>query len=73
MKRTSNPTVIYVPTLLDKDGTRLIIPAKDSAAYCGATGSQHLPHDHKASELCQRCVERHMKAVVLDRLKGVGL
>lgn len=74
MKRAASPTVYFVPTLLDAAGLRHIIPAKDRAAYCGAMGEQHLPHDCKANELCQRCVQQYMKLIVLpERLKGKGL
>jgi hypothetical protein len=55
MKRKPTEPTLYLPTLVDKAGTRHIIPAKDSAAYCGAVGSQHFPHDHKAAELCEEC------------------
>jgi hypothetical protein len=74
MKKTKpSGTVLYVPTLLDKTGARHIIPGKDSAAYCGATGSQHFPHDHKASELCPRCVQKYMRLILDIRLGDLGL
>lgn len=66
-------TVYYVPTLVDDAGLRHIIPGKDSAAYCGATGAQHFPHDHKATELCQRCVQKYVKVIFGDKLKEFGL
>lgn len=73
--RTNKPTytVLYVPTLLDKVGTRHIIPSKDRAAYCGASGSQHFPHDHKAADLCQRCVQKYMRVVLDIRPGDLGL
>lgn len=74
MKRRQTYSTLYVPTLLDKAGARHIIPGKDRAAYCGVTdGSQHFPHDHKAEQLCQRCVQQYMKVLVGDRLEGFGL
>jgi hypothetical protein len=76
MKKTrpAQPTVFYVPTLLAKDGTRHVIPSKDKAAYCGATdGSQHFPHDYRAADLCQRCVQKYMRAVLDIRLGELGL
>lgn len=76
MKKTkpAQQTVYYIPTLLDKSGVRHIIPGKDSAAYCGATGSQHFLGEHRAADLCSACVEAHIKAVVLEkRLTRFGL
>jgi hypothetical protein len=72
MKRTKPAThTLFVPTLLDKAGTRHI--TKDSAAYCGATGSQHFPHEHKAAELCPRCLQSYYRALIDERMTRLGL
>jgi len=73
MKKRNMTRAIYVPTLLDTVGARHIIPSKDQAAYYGATGDQHFPHDHKASDLCQRCVQKYMRVVLDIRLGDLGL
>jgi hypothetical protein len=73
MNRRQTYSTLYVPTLVDKAGLRHIIPSKDSAAYCGATGAQHFPHDHKAADLCRRCVQRYMREVLNIRLGDLGL
>lgn len=73
MNRRRTYHTLYVPTLLDTAGTRHIIPGKDMAAYCGAEGSQQSPHDHKASDLCQRCVQKYMRAILDIRLGDLGL
>ncbi len=73
MNRKRTYTTLYVPTLLDKEGARHIIPAKDKPSYCGATGAQHFPHDHKAADLCQRCVQKYMRVVLDIRLGDLGL
>ncbi len=72
MTRQTQST-LYVPTLLDRSGTRHIIPMKDSAAYCGARGSQFFPHEYRAADLCQRCLQQYMRVVVDARMEGKGL
>lgn len=73
MKRRQSHSILYVPTLVDDNDLRHIIPSKDKAAYCGATGQQHFPKDHKASDLCQRCVQKYMRDVLDVRLGEFGL
>ncbi len=74
MTRKPTATILFVPTLLAKDGTRHIIPRKDASAYCGAAdGAQHFPHDWKASDLCQRCLQKYMRIVLDIRLGDLGL
>ena len=73
MNRRQTYSTLYVPTLVDKAGARHIIPSKDSAAYCGATGSQQFPRDNKAANLCQRCVQKYMRVVLDIRLGDLGL
>lgn len=74
MKKTTQQTVYYIPTLVSPNGTRHIIPGKDSAAYCGATGDQERPRDWRTTDLCQRCLQKFVKAVVLEeRLTKFGL
>lgn len=69
MKKTKQTFhTLYIPTLLDKSGVRHIVPATGSAAYCGAMGSQHFPHDYKASELCQRCVQAYATEMAKARM-----
>jgi hypothetical protein len=73
MKRKPTEPMLYVPTLLDKAGARHIISTKDSAAYCGATGSQHFPHEYKAAELCPRCLQSYYRALIDERMTRLGL
>lgn len=73
MNRKLSRATLFVPTLLDADGSRHIIPAKDKPALCGATGAQAFPHDHRARDLCQRCVQKHARDVLDIRLGELGL
>jgi len=73
MKRQVTYSTLYVPTLVDADDLRHIIPGKDSAAYCGATGEQHFPHEHRAASLCQRCVQKYMRQVLDVKLGEFGI
>lgn len=73
MKRQFTHSTLYVPTLVDADGLRHIIPSKNNAAYCGAIGQQHFPHDHKAASLCQRCVQKYMRQALDIKLDEFGL
>lgn len=73
MNRTRTYHTLYVPTLLSKDGTRHIIPSKDKPARCGATGEQYAPHDWRAAQLCQRCVQKEVRLLLEGRLDAAGL
>lgn len=73
MQRRRTYSTLYVPTLIDADGLRHIIPSKNSAAYCGAIGQQFFPKDHKANELCQRCVQKYMRQVLDIRMEDYGI
>ena len=73
MKKRNMTRAIYTPTLVDVDGQRHIIPSKDELAYCGATGAQEAPHDHKARDLCLRCRQKYARGVLGIRLGDLGL
>lgn len=73
MNRRVSRATLFVPTLVDSDGLRHIIPGKDMPAYCKATGEQMFPKEHRASTLCQRCVQKYMKKMFGDKLGDFGL
>lgn len=64
MNRRQTYATLYVPTLLDSEGARHIIPRRDAPAYCGATGIQHEPHPWPRQELCPRCAQKYIKLLM---------
>jgi hypothetical protein len=66
-------SILFTPTLIDADGARHIIPGKDMPAYCGATGTQSPPAEHRKQHLCQRCVQKYLRAVFDIRAEEFGL
>ena len=68
MRKRNMTRAIYTPTLVDADGQRHIIPSKDRPAYCGATGEQEAPHDHRIDTLCLRCRQKYARTLIEPRL-----
>ena len=63
-ERRFNPySRLYVPTLIDEEQCRHIIPHKDAPAYCGATGTQDAPRDWPRRNLCPRCVQKYIRGI----------
>ncbi len=74
MKRRTVAPAIYVPTLVDAQGHRHIIPHKDAFALCGVEiGEQHAPHDHRIDTLCLRCRQKYMRGLVDERMTRFGI
>lgn len=73
MNRRKTYATLMVPTLVDAEGLRHIIPSKDQPAYCGAEGAQEAPREHRSASLCQRCVQKYIKQVFSDQLTEFGL
>jgi hypothetical protein len=73
MNRQRTYATLDAPTLVDADGLRHIIPGKNQAALCGATGEQERPRQWRARDLCQRCVQKYMRGVLDIKLQDFGL
>lgn len=56
----------FVPTLVDAHGSRHIIPHKDAPPLCdpAIAGTQVEPAPYRRDQLCQRCLQRHIKAIL---------
>lgn len=73
MKKRNMTRAIYAPTLVDSDGHRHIIPARDQPALCGAVGEQDAPRNHRVDTLCLRCRQKYWRSVIEPRLQEFGL
>ena len=74
VKKRNMTRAIYVPTLVDAQGHRHIIPSKGAFALCGVEiGAQEAPHDHRIDTLCLRCRQKYMRGIVDERMTRFGL
>lgn len=73
MSRTNYDSTLYVPTMVDAEQCRHIIPHKDGDPLCGAEfiGQQFPPHSYQRHSLCPRCVQRHIRAMRGIRLEDL--